>query len=228
MSERKKSKKHNVLLVDFYTFEREVIASSLTREKDLNVAAAGTVASAVKKISKQKTDVVVLEIESPSWDGLALCKQLATDFPKASVMILTKQQNEEYALRALRLGAKGYVLKSSETKELLEAIREIANGKVYISRQVSDKIARYVATGAGARSLSQFSDREFQVLLGLTKGKSCKELADQLDISVKTIYTYRDRILERLDLKNDIALFQYALKSQLFSGEDLPLLLGAN
>jgi DNA-binding NarL/FixJ family response regulator len=120
------------------------------------------------------------------------------------------------------VGAQGYLLKTSEGNELLDAIRAVSSGGTFITREISDRIARHVARNGGQQAFTQLSEREFQVLRGLALGKSCKELAEEFNLSVKTIYTYRTRLLEKLELKNDIDLLRYVLRHNLLSGDDEP------
>ena len=223
MSE-KKNKVIKVIVVDDHTLVREAIVRLIDSEKDLRVMAATGDGDAVQGlIKKHNPDVVLMDIELPAGSGLLVVRELLNDFPKLRVVFLTMHRHEEYALRGLRAGAQGHLLKTSQPHELPAALREVARGGTYITREVSDRIARHVARNGGKQAFSQLSDREFQVLRGLAMGKSCKELAEEFALSVKTIYTYRTRLLEKLELKNDIDLLRYVLRHDLLSGEDEPL-----
>ncbi len=134
-------------------------------------------------------------------------------------------RHEEYALRGLRAGATGYLLKTVEAEELLEAIRTVIEGETYITREILARIAVYTANNKHSQAYTNLSEREFQVLRGLATGKSCRELSDEFDLSVKTIYTYRKRLLDKLKLKNDIDLLRYVLRHNLLAGESEPMLM---
>lgn len=222
--DKTKTKKVKVLVVDDHTLVRETMIQTINNEKDLMVVAStGDGSEVASLIKKNDPDVVLMDIELPSGSGLTLAQDLYEKFPKLQIVFVTMHRHEEYALRALRIGAQGYVLKTSTSAELVDALRSVAAGTTYIAREVSDRIARNVARNGGNQAYSQLSDREFQVLRGLATGLSCGELAKKFDLSVKTIYTYRTRLLEKLDVKNDIDLLRYVLRNNLLVGEDVPL-----
>jgi DNA-binding NarL/FixJ family response regulator len=117
------------------------------------------------------------------------------------------------------------MLKTVEVEELLSGIRKVLDGDTYITQEISDRIARYVARNGSSQAYTNLSEREFQVLRGLATGKSCRELSDEFELSVKTIYTYRKRLLDKLNLENDIDLLRYVLRHNLLAGENEPLLI---
>ncbi|MCB9637853.1 MAG: response regulator transcription factor [Myxococcales bacterium] len=224
MADKAAKKKFRVVLVDDHTLVREALASVLDNEKDIQVVAlGGSGAEAQALVEKHKPDVLVMDIELPDQNGLVVGRDLLLENPKLNVIFLTMHHHEEYALRGLRAGAQGYLLKNSSSQELVDSVRSVASGGTYITREISDRIARHVARNGGQHAFTQLSEREFQVLRGLAMGKSCKELAEEFALSVKTIYTYRTRLLEKLDLKNDIDLLRYVLRHNLLAGEDEPM-----
>lgn len=228
MARRSKSDKKTVIVVDDHNLVRDAIVQMINSQKDLYVVAAtGDGEELMGLINEHKPDLVLLDIELPTRSGLTVARDMFIRYPKQKLIFMTMHKHEEYALRGLRVGASGYVLKTSEGQELLEAIRAVIAGETYITRDISDRIARHVARNSGKQAYAQLSDREFQVLRGLAIGKSCKELSDEFDLSVKTIYTYRTRLLEKLDLKNDIDLLRYVLRHSLLTGEHDPLPLDA-
>ncbi len=224
MAEKKKKR---VMLVDDHIMVRDAIKALIEADKDFQVVATSSTGAGVIDLAKKhNVDLVLMDIELPDASGLNVARDLLIEYPKAKVIFLTMHRHEEYALRGLRIGAQGYLLKNSDSSELLAALKEISAGRTYITRDISDRIARHVARNNGQQVYRNLSDREFQVLRGLAMGKSCKELAEEFGLSVKTIYTYRTRLLEKLELKSDIDLLRYVLRHKLLAGEDVPLYLG--
>ena len=224
MSDKAAKKKIRVVLVDDHTLVRDALIRLLESDKDIQVVAGGgTAAEAQSLVEKHKPDVLIMDIELPDQNGLVAGRDLLLENPKLNVIFLTMHHHEEYALRGLRAGAQGYLLKTSSPQELIEAVRSVSVGGTYITREISDRIARHVARNGGQHAFTQLSEREFQVLRGLAMGKSCKELAEEFALSVKTIYTYRTRLLEKLALKNDIDLLRYVLRHNLLAGEEEPM-----
>lgn len=223
MTDKGVKKKIKVVLVDDHTLVREALVRLIDAEKDIQVVAtSGDGDETAELIEKHKPDVVVLDIELPKRSGLSVAAELMEKNPKQKLILLTMHRHEEYALRGLRLGVQGYLLKSSDLSELLDAIRRVSDGGSFITREISDRIARHVARNGGNHAYEQLSDREFQVLRGLAQGKSCKELADEFNLSVKTIYTYRTRLLEKLELKNDIDILLYVQRHELMPADETP------
>lgn len=216
-----RTRKIRVMLVDDHTLFHEALKGLVNAEKDMQVVASAENGDDAQDVmNKYKPDVVLLDIELPDRSGLECARDLQMEYPKTNIVFLTMHKHEEYALRGLRAGAQGYLLKTCPPEELLNAIREVYNGETYITREISDRIARHVARNGGRQAFTQLSEREFQVLRGLALGKSCKELAEEFALSVKTIYTYRTRLLDKLELKNDIDLLRYVLRHNLLSGEE--------
>ena len=218
------AQKIRLMLVDDHSLVRDAISRLLEEEKDFKVVAVTGEAAEVEAVAeKHSPDVILMDIELPTISGLDVARNLLQRNPNERILFVTMHQHEEYALRGLRAGALGYVLKNSKAEELIEAIRTVAQGDTYITREISDRIARTVARNTGKQAFSQLSEREFQVLRGLALGKSCKQLAEEFGLSVKTIYTYRTRLLVKLELKNDIDLLRFALRHKLLTGESEPL-----
>ena len=213
-----------MIIVDDHTLVRDALERIINDESDLQVvASSGDGESLHSLVEKHSPDLVLLDIELPNSNGLALGRNLLTTYPKQKLMFLTMHRHEEYALRGLRAGAAGYLLKTVSANELIEAIRSILEGETYITREVSDRIARYVARNGNSQAYTNLSEREFQVLRGLAAGKSCQELSEEFELSVKTIYTYRKRLLDKLNLERDIDLLRYALRHNLLVGESEPI-----
>ena len=167
------------------------------------------------RLDKNTVDVVMLDISMPGRSGLDILKQLRSDYPKLPVLILSMYSEEQYAMRALRAGASGYLTKDSAPEELIDAIRKIFSGKKYVSASLAEKLAVYLDEGQEKPLHQALSDREYQVMCMIASGKAVKEIASNLNLSVKTISTYRSRILDKMRMKSNASLTHYAIHNQL-------------
>ncbi len=166
---------------------------------------------------KQKYDVIVLDISMPGKDGLDLVRDLKDIEPSTHVLILSIQPEEQYALRAFRLGASGCLNKSADPSELIVAVKTMIAGRRYVSARAQELMLEEV-TGTGAElPHERLSDREYQVFRMLAGGKTIGEISEVLALSVKTVSTYRARILEKMSLENNAQLTHYAFKHKLIS-----------
>ena len=170
---------------------------------------------ALKKIRKNKYDVTVLDVSMPGMDGLDILKQLKIEKPNLPVLILSIHPEEQYAMRSLKAGASGYLTKESVPDELITAIRRIVRGGKYVSPTLAEKLASYLETDINKQLHETLSDREYQVMIMIAKGKTITEIANELSLSVKTISTYRSRLLDKMKMKNNAKLTHYAIKHQL-------------
>jgi DNA-binding NarL/FixJ family response regulator len=151
----------------------------------------------------------------PGKSGLEILKKLKQLRPKLPVLILTMHGEEQFGLRALKAGASGYLTKESATEELIEAIRKVVAGAKHFAPRLTEKLDQQLASKAITCLHETLSDREYQVMLLLSSGKTVSEAAEQMGLSVKTVSTYRARILEKMTLKNNAELTQYALRNRL-------------
>jgi len=182
----------------------------------MNVAAEALDCSEVIEFVKREDwDVVVMDLNMPGKDGLELLKDLKNIKPELPILILSVFPEEQIGVRTFKLGASGYMNKETAPKELVNAIRKIYNGGKYISEALAEKLVAGLEDGSDKNIHDLLSDREFQVLRLIASGKDVDEIADELFISVKTVRTYRDRILEKLKLKNNVEIAHYALKNKL-------------
>jgi two-component system, NarL family, invasion response regulator UvrY len=165
----------------------------------------------LKEIRKQKFDVVISDLSMPGLGGLDALKQLKEEFPKQPVLILSMHPEDQYAIRALRAGASGYLNKETAGDELVKAIRQITSGKRYISPSVAEKLAEHLDIDSSKALHESLSDREHEVLKQIASGKTVSEIASDLNLSVATISTYRARILEKMHMKNNAELTRYAI-----------------
>jgi len=205
-----------VLIVDDHTIVREGLRQILEDTSD--IAVTGEASSAQEVVNKVKTnnfDIVLLDISLPGRSGIDVLKQLKSIKPDLPVLILSMHPEEQYAIRSLRAKASGYLTKESASDELIKAIRKVAQGRKYITSSLAEKLAFELEANASCSSHEKLSDREYQVMCMIATGKRIKEIADALSLSVKTISTYRTRILKKMNMKNTSHLIYYAIKSGL-------------
>ncbi len=169
----------------------------------------------ISKVYEKSFDVILLDISMPGRDGLDVLKQLQTERPNIPVLILSMYTEEEYAIRALRSGASGYLTKESAPYELITALRTVSEGKKYISSSLAQILASSVGTPDDIHPHNTLSEREYQVMQMICSGKNTPEIARELSISVKTVSTYRTRTLKKMNLKNDVELTHYAIQNHL-------------
>ena len=209
-----------VLSVDDHRIVREGVKRLLEECSDIRVVAEATSgAGALAQMEQHPADVVLLDVAMPGTSFVQTLRDLRERFPKARVIVLTGHAEEEYAIRALKAGASGYVTKEHSAEELIGAIRKAHAGGTYVSGSLAERLARDVGSGGGGRSdgpaHEALSDRELEVLRLLGKGRSVKEIAGDLELSSKTVSTYRTRMLEKLGLKTTADLIRYAVEHRL-------------
>ena len=178
----------------------------------VTVGEAASAAEGLALARKQSWDTVVLDITMPGRSGLELLKELKSERPRVPVLVLSVHPAEQYAVRVLRAGASGYLTKESAPEELLTAIRHIVRGGRYISPSVGETLADDLGRPAEQLPHHGLSDREFEIMRRLASGKRVSEIADQLHLSVKTVSTYRARVLRKLNLRTTAEIMRYALK----------------
>jgi len=206
-----------VLIVDDHTIVREGLRQILEDTSDIAVTGeARSAQEVVNKVKSNNFDIVLLDISLPGRSGLDVLKQLKSIKPDLPILILSMHPEEQYAIRAIRAKASGYLTKESTSDELIKAIRKIAQGRKYITSSLAEKLAFELEDSRrGSSSHEILSDREYQVMCMIASGKRIKEIADTLSLSVKTISTYRTRIFKKMNIKNTSQLIHYAIKSGL-------------
>ena len=170
---------------------------------------------ALDLVSKKKCDVLVLDIEMPGRSGLDVLKDMKKRQPKLAVLVLSIHPEEQFAVRVLRAGGAGYLSKESAPEELVKAIRTVYGGGKYISASVANKLASELGWRRGKALHETLSDREFEVLEMIASGKAVSQIARELSFSVKTISTYRARILAKMGMKTNAELTHYAIETKL-------------
>jgi DNA-binding NarL/FixJ family response regulator len=172
---------------------------------------------AIDKIKNEKYEIVLLDIAMPGMNGLEALKEIQKINKTLPVLIISIYPEDQYALRCLKAGASGYLTKDTASDELTLAVERILSGKKYVSPTLADKLARHLNEGTPKLPHELLSDREDQVMRYIASGKTAAEIAAELNLSVKTINTYRNRILKKMQIKNSAELIRYAVQNQLLN-----------
>jgi DNA-binding NarL/FixJ family response regulator len=205
-----------VLIADDHPVVRQGLKQILGEVREMVVAGEAINGQEVlDKVRAETWDVVVLDISMPDHSGLDILKQLKSERPKLPVLVLSMYSEDQYALRVLKAGASGYLTKDSAPDELVKAIRKVVTGGRYVSPFLAEKLALEIGADSSKPPHETLSDREFQVLGLLAAGKSVKEIAAELSLSVKTVSTYRARLLEKMNLGSNAELIHYAIENHL-------------
>lgn len=205
-----------ILIVDDHSIVREGLKRILADIPDIKVAAeAGNGADAMAILRNNPIDLVLLDLSLPGRTGLEVLQFMKSEFRKLPVLILSAHEEDQYAVRALRDGADGFLNKQSAPERLVSAIRKVAAGGKYVSPEMAERLAAEVGGRTDKLSHEALSDREFMVLKMIAAGKSLNQIADQLSISPKTVSTYRARIIEKTGLQTNAELIRYVLENEL-------------
>jgi len=205
-----------VLIADDHPVVREGVKQIISSASDMTVGGEATTGQEVlDKVAKEKWDALVLDLNMPGKDGFEVLKDIRRNHPKLPILILSIYPEEQMGVRVLRAGASGFLNKESAPKELLNALRKIHTGGKYINPSLAETLAFEVEFKTHEEPHKRLSNREYQVLCSIASGKTINEIADQLSISDKTVRTYRERLLDKMNLKNDVELTHYAIKHKL-------------
>ncbi len=205
-----------VVVVDDHPVVREGFKRIIADSPGLSVAGEASDGSeALQVVGNTPCDVVVLDISMPNKNGMDVLKQLRTESPRLPVLVLSMHSEDQYAIRVLKAGASGYLMKDAAPAQLVQAIRKVTRGGKYVSPTLAEKLATELDGDAQKPLHETLSDREYQVLCLLASGKTGTEIANDLALSIKTISTYRSRILEKLKMKNNAEITRYAIKEGL-------------
>ncbi|HNH34978.1 MAG TPA: response regulator transcription factor [Rhodocyclaceae bacterium] len=208
--------KIHVLIADDHAIVRQGLKQILSETEDMVVAGeADDGADALRLARQQPWNVFLLDVSMPNRNGIDTLKQLKKEFPRHPVLILSMHPEEQYAVRALKAGASGYLTKQSAPDLLVDAIRRVAQGKKYVSAAVAEQLAMAISQDNEKQPHEALSDREHQVLVLIASGKTLTQIAEELNLSVATVGTYRARLLEKMALKSTAELIRYGIENGL-------------
>ena len=202
-----------ILIADDHLLIREGLKKILKAERDMDVVGEASNAQAVLDFVRgHELDIVLLDISMPDRSGLEVLKELRQHHPKLSVLMLSMHPEDRFAVRALKAGAAGYVTKESAGDELVNAIRKIIRWGKYISLALAEKLAFGLDVDSSKLPHEALSDREFQVMTMISSGKKMTEIAAELSLSVRTVNTYRARVLEKMRMKTNAEMIHYVIQ----------------
>ena len=206
-----------VLLADDHSIVRAGLRRIVEESGDMEVVAeADDGREAIEQVKKTDPDVAVIDISMPGLDGLEVISQLQTLQPELPILVLTMHEEGQYVVRAIQAGAMGYLTKQSAPEQLVNAIRKVHDGQRYLTDDAAEALALRIARGSdGQSALDSLSMREMQVLRRLAMGQTNREIARAYHISIKTVDTYRARLLKKLGLRNNAELSRFAMQNQL-------------
>jgi DNA-binding NarL/FixJ family response regulator len=215
MPAKEKNSCKRVLIVDDHPMMRQGLAQLIDNEPDLKVCAeADTAAQAMNLMAGQKVDLVLLDISLPDKNGLELIKDIQALKPGLLILVVSMHDEALYAERVLRAGARGYIMKQEGGKKLLQAVRQVLSGQVYVSEKMSARILEIFSGRRGSSSspIERLSDREFEVFQLISQGRNTRDIAQHLSLSVKTVEVHRANIKRKLKLRTANDLMHYAIR----------------
>ncbi len=205
-----------ILIADDHAIVREGLKQIMAEEKEMQVAGeAASIAELFSSLQKESWDIVILDINMPDKSGLEALKEVKEQYPDLPVLILSMYGEDQYGIRALKAGASGYLKKVSAPEELAKAINKILSGGKYISPGLAEKMAENLSAPRAALPHERLSDRELQIMSMIASGKSAEKIAKELFLSIHTVYSYRNRILDKMKMKSNVELTQYAIQNKL-------------
>lgn len=205
-----------VLVADDHPLIRSGLRHVLKQEPDfIEPGEAGDSDQLLEKLEERNWDLVVLDIAMPGRNGLEALSEIRKRRPALPVLILSMHSEEQYAIRAIKAGANGYLTKSNAATELVRAIRRILSGKKYVSPGLAEVLAHLIESGEQGPLHEALSDREYHVVCAIASGKSVSQIAGETSLSVKTVSTYRTRALEKMNMRTNAELTRYAIRNGL-------------
>jgi DNA-binding NarL/FixJ family response regulator len=205
-----------IVIADDHTIVREGLRQLLQAAGDFEVVGeARDAVETIQRVRDLEFDVLLLDVSMPGRSGMDLIKQIRSERPRVRVLVLSMHQEHQYAVRAIRAGASGYLTKESASRDLATALRKVASGGAYITPEVAEHLALDAMPQTDAPPHTTLSDREFQVLRLLVSGRSVSEIGEALNLSVKTISTHKARLMQKLGVANSSELFRYAIDHRL-------------
>lgn len=205
-----------VLVADDHAIVRRGLRQILAETQDILVGGeAATASEVLRLVREQRFTAAILDISLPGASGLDLLADLRKERPDLPVLILTVHSEDQYAVRAIKAGAAGFLTKESAPDKLIEAVRKVASGGRYVSPELAERLASALAGESGGAPHERLSDREFEILKMLASGKTVSEVAQELSLSVKTVSTHRTRILKKMGMRTNAELTAYAVRTRL-------------
>ncbi len=205
-----------IIIADDHAIVRRGLRQTLSEEADMTVIdETDNAQELLSRVRKQPCDVVVLDISMPGRSGLDVLTDLRREHPRLPVLILSMYPEEQYAVRVLKAGASGYLTKETAPAEMITAVRKVIAGGKYVSSTLAEKLASDITSKGDRPRHEALSEREYQVLGLMARGKPVSEIARELCLSVKTVSTYRARLLEKLGRRNTAELIHYAFQHRL-------------
>jgi two-component system invasion response regulator UvrY len=205
-----------VFLAEDHRLVREGLKRVLRDVPGLTVAGEADLAmETIQGLRRVATDVLLLDISLPDKSGIELIRELKTEHPRLAILMLTMHREDQYAIRALKAGAAGYMNKQVASSELVNAIFTVAAGRKYISAALAQELARHLADESSALPHEGLSEREYQTMTMIASGKSVTDIAQELSLSVKTVSMYRSRLLEKMNMRHNAELTHYAIRNGL-------------
>lgn len=205
-----------LLIADDHPIVREGLKQIIRNAPDIIISGeANDGIEVLSKIKKENYDVILLDISMPRKNGIEILNEIRKEKIKSRILILSIHPEEQYAMRALKAGAYGYLTKDSVPNELISAIRKVSMGEKYISLSLAEKLVDNLRVGLDKTPHEVLSNREYQVMLLLASGKSMQEIAKELFLSIKTVSTYKTRILKKMKMKGTFEIIYYAIKNKL-------------
>lgn len=206
----------NIIIADDHPVVRTGLKQFLNDESGLNVIGeAENYTDVITLLQENACDLLLLDISMPGMNGLEILRQIKNSYPETKVLILSVHPEEQYAIRAFKEGASGYITKDSAPDELIKAVNKIMEGSKYVSPRFAEKLADNILPENQGPLHNVLSNREFDVMVKIAQGKSLTEISEDLFISIKTVSAYRSRILHKLNMTNNAELVQYCLREKL-------------
>jgi two-component system, NarL family, invasion response regulator UvrY len=206
----------HIIIADDHPIVRKGLKEILSAEPDMKIIGeAQNGQTVLDLLQRHDCDIVIMDITMPGRSGLDVLRDLKQEQPRVPVLILSMHPEEQYGVRALKSGAAGYLTKESAPEKLIGAIRKIVSGRKYVSSTLAEKLAFAVEKDSPKAAHEFLSDREYQVMTMIASGKTVGDIGKELNLSVKTISTYRTRILEKMKMKTNAELTYYAIKNDL-------------
>ncbi|HXG95178.1 MAG TPA: response regulator transcription factor [Blastocatellia bacterium] len=205
-----------ILIADDHALIRRGLKEIIADQPDMRVVGeAENAAQTLALLRKQEWDVLVLDINMPGQSGLDILREVSREQPRLPVLILSAHPEDQFGARVLKAGAAGFINKESAPEELVKAIRKVCQGGKYVSESLAETLISSLRGDSHQLPHERLSDREYQVMLMLAEGRTASEIAEELNLSVKTISTYRFRVMEKMNFKTNAELMRYAIRHKL-------------